>query len=277
MCAENIRRWRCGEFVFFLNRPLIMGIVNATPDSFSDGGCFAAAADAIAHGRKMLEDGADILDVGGESTRPNAIPVDAETEKRRILPVIESLAKEGAAISADTMKPAVMRGALESGACILNDVCGFSSADSRAVAADSDCGVVVMHMKGDPQTMQNAPVYEDVCAEVAAFLHNRADELQSAGIAAERICIDPGIGFGKTAAHNLQLMRGLSRLDEKYPLLLGASRKSWLRAMCGEDMQMRDIAGAAAAAILASRGAAILRVHNVAATRVALQIAAALE
>ncbi|MGI9296299.1 MAG: dihydropteroate synthase, partial [Gammaproteobacteria bacterium] len=210
-------------------------------------------------------------------TRPGAAAVDAETEKRRALPVIESLAKAGAAVSADTMKAEVMRCALDAGACILNDVRGFCAPKSRAVAVASDCGVVIMHMKGAPQTMQNAPHYDDVIGEVGDFLRRRTREMIDAGIAPARICVDPGIGFGKTPEHNLQLMRNLPRLGGDRPLLLGASRKSWLRAVCGEmDLQLRDSSGAAAAAILSRRGAAVLRVHNVAATRAALQIAAAL-
>lgn len=271
MSASAARQWRCGSFAFGLDRPLLMGVVNVTPDSFSDGGAFMDPEDAAAHGMKLLEDGADMLDIGGESTRPGAAAVNAEDEKRRILPVIERLAQRGAAVSADTMKPDVMAAALSAGACILNDVGGFRSAEARAVAAASDCGAVIMHMQGAPQTMQEDPRYEDAAAEVGAFLKSHASELVAAGVAADRICVDPGIGFGKTAAHNLQILRSLPGMGGEFPVLAGVSRKSLWKTVCGRnEPQDRDAASAAAAAILARRGAAILRVHNVTATRDAI-------
>ena len=268
-------QWRCGQFAFDLCRPLIMGIVNATPDSFSDGGQFHHVAAAVAHGLDLLAAGADILDVGGESTRPGAAAVDAKLEQQRVLPIIEQLAARGAAVSVDTTKPEVMKNALNVGACIINDVGGFSTPQTISVAANCGCGVVIMHMRGVPQTMQDAPHYDDLLAEVGGFLRQQAQQLQNAGVHPSRICIDPGIGFGKTRAHNLQLMRNLSELGDAYPILLGVSRKSWLSDISNLPAQ-RDTASAIAAAILSQRGASILRVHNVAATRDALSVVAEL-
>ncbi len=277
---NNITTWQCGQFAFELSRPLIMGIVNITPDSFSDGGKYNNTKNAIAHGLALAEAGADIIDVGGESTRPAAAAVSEEDEKQRILPVIEALAAQNIAVSADTMKPAVMSAALQGGASILNDVCGFRHAESVAVAAANDCGVVIMHMQGTPQTMQESPQYTDVVSEVAAFLRNQAQTLQESSVAAGRICVDPGIGFGKTAEHNLQLLRNLPQLQMAcgdYPLLIGLSRKSFFTAICGQkEAAERDLAGAAASALLATRGGAnIFRVHDVAGTRDALAVVAA--
>lgn len=272
--TSEVRQWQCGKFVFQLDRPLIMGIINITPDSFSDGGQFTSADQAIAHGVQMLEEGADILDIGGESTRPNASPVDADTEKYRVLPVIEQLAKQGAAVSADTMKPEVMKSALASGACILNDVCGFGSKESVAVAANSDCGTVIMHMKGKPQTMQQNPHYDDVVQEVANFLKERAQALIGAGVAESRICLDPGIGFGKSLEHNTTLLRNLPQLAAGHPMLVGVSRKSWLGAISGcENAEDRDPISAVCSAFLSFKGAHILRVHNPAMTKGAVTVA----
>lgn len=271
------KQWQCGRFVFDCRQPLIMGIVNTTPDSFSDGGRFANAETALAHGLSLLAAGADIVDVGGESTRPGASLVDAESEKRRILPIIEKLAAQGAAVSADTMKPAVMDAAMQCGAAILNDVSGFSTAASVAVAAAHQCGVVIMHMQGAPQTMQQSPHYADVAGEVGAFLQRRAQYLIDAGVAAARICLDPGIGFGKTVEHNLQLLRCLPQVGGAYPVLVGVSRKSFLGAIGGGAQPLlRDVGSAVAAAILSQQGATVLRVHNVAATREALAVVRAL-
>lgn len=255
-----------------------MGIVNATPDSFSDGGAHFGADAAAARGLKLCEDGADIIDVGGESTRPGAAPVSAKEEMRRVLPVVETLAKQGAAVSADTMKPEVMKAALQCGAVILNDVCGFRAPEARAAAANSDCGAVVMHMQGAPQTMQNAPQYKNAPAEVGEFLQQQARLLAEAGVEKERVCLDPGIGFGKTAAHNWELLRALPEIGGEYPVLAGVSRKSLFAEICravGNPAE-RDCVSAVAAALLAGRGAHVLRVHNVSAARDALAVAAAL-
>ena len=255
-----------------------MGVVNATPDSFSDGGLHADAAAAVAHGVRLMEAGADLVDVGGESTRPGAAAVRAEAEKRRVLPVIEGLAARGIPVSADTMKPAVMRAALAHGACALNDVNAFRARGAVAAAAESesDCGVVAMHMRGTPRTMQRNPQYDDVVSEVANFLRGRAAALERAGIARERICLDPGIGFGKTVAHNLLLLRNLRRLGD-YPLLVGASRKSLLGSLTGrKNPSDRDIAGAALSALLFGAGAWGIRTHDPAGVRDAWALASAM-
>ena len=278
MHESGALRWRCGRFVFDCARPLVMGIINVTPDSFSDGGRFLSLDMAVAHGLALLEAGADMLDVGGESTRPGAAEVTTEDEKQRILPVIESLAAAGAAVSADTQKPAVMRAALQSGAVIINDVGGFRDGDALAAVAESDCGAVIMHMQGTPRNMQNAPHYGDVVGEVAAYLQNRAAQLQTVGVHKSRICLDPGIGFGKTPVHNTALLRALPQIAGGYPLLVGVSRKSWFAAICGEaaNENANDSRSAVAAAILSRRGANVLRVHDVATTRDAIALSAAL-
>ena len=278
MAARGEKKtWRCGRFRFSLSRPLVMGVVNVTPDSFSDGGAHADAESAVAHGLRLLESGADIVDVGGESTRPGALAVRAEAEKRRVLPVIERLAARGIAVSADTMKPAVMRAALAHGACALNDVNAFRARGAAAAAAESDCGVVVMHMRGTPRTMQRNPEYGDVVSEVADFLRGRAAALERAGVARGRICVDPGIGFGKTLSHNLELLRNLRRLAGGYPLLVGASRKSFLGRLTGrENPSERDAAGAALSALLFGAGAWGIRTHGPAGVRDAWAVASAL-
>lgn len=255
-----------------------MGVVNVTPDSFSDGGGFLSTDAAVAHGRQLLEEGADMLDVGGESTRPGAAPVDEENEKQRVLPVIERLAAHGAAVSADTMKPTVMRAALRSGACILNSVVGFTGTNALDIAAQSDCGIAVMHMCGTPSTMQQAPQYNDVTTEVNAFLQAQTTTLRTAGVAANRICVDPGIGFGKTIEHNWQLLHTLPQIGGGYPVLLGVSRKSFLGALTGRKRPTdRDTASAVLAALLYQRGAHIVRTHNVTATLDALSVTTMLD
>ena len=269
--------WRCGRFRFPLSRPLVMGVVNATPDSFSDGGMLADADAAYSHGMRLLDAGADMVDVGGESTRPGAAAAAAAAEKRRILPVIEKLAAQGAPVSADTMKAAVMRAALQCGAAAINDVNGFRGRGAVAAVAESDCGLVVMHMRGVPRTMQENPQYNDVVAEVRDFLLSRVAALEKAGVARERICLDPGIGFGKTPAHNLQLLRGLRETGGGFPILVGASRKSLLGFLTGrKNPRERDAAGAALAALLFGRGAWGFRAHEPAGVRDALAVAAAL-
>ena len=269
--------WRCGGFRFPLSRPLVMGVVNVTPDSFSDGGALADADAAVAHGLRLLDAGADIADVGGESTRPGAAAVPAAEERRRILPVIEKLAARGVPVSADTMQAGVMRAALAGGASAINDVNGFRGRGAVAAVAGSDCGLVVMHMRGVPRTMQEHPQYDDVVAEVRGFLLARARVLERAGVARERICLDPGIGFGKTPAHNLRLLQNLREVGDGFPLLAGASRKSLLGVLTGrKNPRERDAAGAALAALLFNRGAWGFRVHEPAGVRDALAVAAAL-
>jgi dihydropteroate synthase len=268
--------WEAGRFRFDLaQRPLVMGIVNATPDSFSDGGRFADATALIAHGEQLLAEGADILDIGGESTRPGAQPVDAATEWQRIGAAVAHFVKAGACVSVDTMKPGVMQQALDAGAAIINDVAGFAAPQSLEAVAGSDCGVIVMHMRGEPRTMQQEPHYADVVKEVAAFLAQRAQALQAAGVAKARIVTDPGFGFGKTLAHNLALLRNLRQAGGGYPVMAGVSRKSMLGVITGRPVNERLAASVAMAMLAAQEGANILRVHDVAATVDALKVLAA--
>ncbi len=246
-----------------------MGIVNVTPDSFSDGGRHQQAQQALAHALKLIDAGADIIDIGGESTRPGAAPVSVADELHRVLPLIEALMAERPwPISIDTSKPQVMRAAVDAGAVMINDVNALREADALDVAAELGVAVCLMHMRGEPRTMQHEPSYGDVVAEVGAFLAERSESCLSAGIAADRISIDPGFGFGKTLVHNLALLRAVEdfrALD--YPVLVGLSRKSMLGVITGRPSADQRLAGSLAAALLAAqRGAAILRVHDVAET-----------
>lgn len=255
-------------------RPLLMGIVNVTPDSFHDGGRYATADAAIAHAHRLIDEGADVIDVGGESTRPGAAPVDPDDELARILPVLEAIHGVGVPVSVDTRRPAVMRAALAAGAAMINDVEALRAEGALAVLAASNASVCLMHMKGEPRTMQAAPRYGDVVAEVLAFLQARIDACVAAGIARSRIAIDPGFGFGKRLEDNLALMRSLPRFASLgLPVLVGVSRKSMIGALTGRAASADRLAGSVAAAVWAARrGAAILRVHDVAATRDALAV-----
>lgn len=267
-----------GAFRLSLDHPLIMGIVNVTPDSFSDGGRLDSAATAIDHALKLAEQGADILDVGGESTRPGASFVPPDEEMRRVLPVIEALAGRDLVVSVDTRKPEVMRAALDAGAGMVNDVMALREPGALETLAGSLAAVCLMHMQGEPQTMQQAPHYGDVVVEVGKFLQDRVAACEAAGIARERIVIDPGFGFGKTLEHNLELLRQLQSLTQAgVPLLAGMSRKSMLGALTGRGVGEREYAGVAAHLLAVLRGARILRVHNVAAMRDALAIWNAVE
>ena len=268
----------CGKFRLFLERPLVMGIVNVTPDSFSDGGRHFDAARAIAHGRQLVEEGADLLDIGGESSRPGAQSVSAEEELRRVLPVIEALAGVGVPLSVDTVKPEVMRRAVAAGASVINDIAALRAPGALEAAAASDAAVCLMHMQGEPRTMQADPSYGDVVAEVRDFLAARVAAAQAAGIAAERIVVDPGFGFGKRLAHNLALLRQLGQFaDLGACVLAGLSRKSMLGEITGRKVSQRDTASVAAALLAARNGARILRVHDVAATKDALAVWAVVE
>jgi dihydropteroate synthase len=241
-----------------------MGILNVTPDSFSDGGRFVERDRALDHARRLLADGADLVDVGGESTRPRAQAVDAAEELRRVIPVVATLAAEGALVSIDTMKPAVMREAVAAGAVMINDVRALQEPGALEAAAASGAAVCLMHMLGTPATMQQAPRYADVVAEVRAFLLARAAACERAGIARERIVIDPGFGFGKTPAHNFRLLHDLAAIaDAGYPVLAGLSRKSSLGAVTGREPADRGAASVAAALYAVMRGASIVRVHDV--------------
>jgi dihydropteroate synthase len=264
---------RCGRYRLQLARPLIMGVVNVTPDSFADGGRFLEKSRAIGHALRLRDEGADILDIGGESTRPAAKPVSIDEELQRVIPVIEALADAGVPLSVDTSKPEVMRAALAAGASMINDISALESAASLALAAKSDCAVCLMHKQNDPATMQLAPYYKDVVAEVKAYLAARVAAAEAAGIAPDRIVIDPGFGFGKTVAHNLTLLHELGQFTSLgVALLAGLSRKSTIGQITGRAVDARVHGSVAAALLAVERGAAIVRVHDVAATRDALAV-----
>lgn len=269
----------CGRYQLNLERPCVMGIVNVTPDSFSDGGKFAATEAAIAHGLELVAQGAGILDIGGESTRPGATPVPLEEELARVIPVIEGLSKQvNVPISIDTYKPEVMRAAIAAGAAIVNDVFALREPGGLEVVAASDAGVCLMHSQGTPQNMQADPQYQDVVTEVIGFLRERMASAEAHGIARDRIMLDPGFGFGKRSVHNLALLRELKILCELgQPVLVGLSRKSVLGQITGNDVDARLHASIAAAVIAAMKGARILRVHDVKATVDALNIVSAVE
>jgi len=268
----------CGRFRLALTRPLVMGVVNVTPDSFSDGGRHADRQHAIAHARRLVEEGADILDIGGESTRPGARPVAAETEAERVLPVVRALLEIGRPISIDTTKPEVMRLAIEAGADMINDINGFQASGALEVVTSSSVALCMMHKKGDPATMQVDPKYENVVGEVRTFLAHRLMAAQAAGIERSRLIVDPGFGFGKTLQHNLALLRDLADICSLgAPVLVGLSRKSMLGAITGRAVDNRVHASVAAALLAACRGARILRVHDVRATVDALAVFSALQ
>ena len=266
-------RWLIRGRELILDRVLVMGIVNVTPDSFADSGRHFDRAAALDHARQLIDEGADILDIGGESTRPGADDVSADEEMRRVVPLIEALADGAVPLSVDTSKPDVMRAAISAGASIVNDVCALQKAGAYDAVSGSGCGVVLMHMQGTPRTMQLAPRYDDVTCEVAQFLARRIDDAHLHGIDAARIAVDPGFGFGKSIEHNFTLLLKLSALTTMHrPLVVGLSRKSMLGAATGRAVDDRGAASVAAAVLAAERGANILRVHDVAATRDALQV-----
>jgi dihydropteroate synthase len=257
---------RCGRFELSLERPLVMGVVNVTPDSFSDGGKFFDPRAAISHARRLLDEGVDLLDVGGESTRPGAAPVSEAEELKRVLPLLEAL--RAFPVSVDTRRPKVMQAALAAGASMINDIEALQAPGAVDAVAKSDCAVCLMHMKGTPETMQEDPGYGDVVNEVKAFLAQRVAACEKAGIARDRLVADPGFGFGKTAEHNLTLLKHLPEFASLgVPILAGWSRKSSLGRITGRDTGER-LAGSLAAALLALLGGArILRVHDVKETR----------
>ncbi len=281
MSAETMTKsasiLHCGKYRLTLNRPLVMGIVNITPDSFSDGGRFLARDQAIAYARKLVADGADLIDLGGESTRPGAPPASLDEELARVLPVLEAVVGDGVPVSVDTQKTEVMRAAIAAGAAMINDVNALQAGGAIEACAASDVAVCLMHKQGTPQTMQAAPRYDDVVAEVSDFLRVRAKACEIAGIAANRILVDPGFGFGKTVEHNMTLLRQLEKLKALgYPLLAGYSRKTSLGAITGRPVDERLAASLAAALIAAQNGAAILRVHDVRETVDVLKVLGAL-
>ena len=291
MNVRDAATWRLrSRAVDTKDHTLIMGIINMTPDSFSDDGAFGAASSsetlahsaALDHARQLVEEGADIIDVGGESTRPGAAPVALSEELARVIPVVESLAADGVIVSIDTSKPEVASAAVEAGAEIVNDVSGLRNRNMVDVCVELEPGVVIMHMRGEPATMQDDPSYDDVVADVGRYLIGQADEAVRSGVDPNRICLDPGIGFGKTTRHNLELLAGLRRFTGAgYPVLLGVSRKGFLGAILDSAGRVtsppdRDGASAATAAMAVLAGVAVVRVHNVAATLEATRIADAI-
>jgi dihydropteroate synthase len=270
-------RLQCGRHQLSLDRPVVMGVLNVTPDSFSDGGRFRELPAALAHAGQLAEDGAAIIDVGGESTRPGSVAVDEDEELRRVLPVIERLADTLAIpISVDTRKPGVMRRAIAAGASLVNDVSALSAPGAIDAVADSGAAACLMHMQGEPGTMQDAPRYADVVGEVRAFLAARAAACEAAGIARSRLVVDPGFGFGKTLEHNLALLEGLAAIAaDGLPVLAGLSRKRMIGAITGRDGGERLAGSLAAAVVAAQNGARIVRAHDVRATVDALKVVAA--
>jgi len=271
--------WQTTRYSIDLAVPRVMGIVNVTPDSFSDGGLHAGSEAAIAHCERLCAEGADLLDIGGESTRPGARAPGADEERQRVMPVLRHALRLGVPVSLDTRRAALMREALEAGADIVNDVQALRGDGAEAVlAAFPRAGICLMHMRGEPATMQQAPAYADVVREVSQFLAQRVARLQALGIAAQRIVLDPGFGFGKTLAHNIELHRGIPALLELgFPVLVGWSRKSALGTITGQPVHQRQAASVAAALAAVQRGARVLRVHDVAATVDALRVWQALE
>ena len=269
--------WQTTRFRIDLARPQVMGIVNVTPDSFSDGGRLADTAAAVRHCERLLGEGADMLDIGGESTRPGALPVSVDEELARVLPVLDAALALGCPISIDTSKPEVMRAVLARGADIVNDINALQASSALdVVASHASCGVCLMHMRGDPATMQQRPQYDDVLREVGEFLAERSRACGARGVDAERIALDPGIGFGKSVAHNMDLLRRQRELLALgRPLLVGWSRKSTLGAITGRDVTQRQAASVAAALAAVQSGASVVRVHDVAATVDALKVWAA--
>jgi dihydropteroate synthase len=271
------RLLRCKGSTLDLSRPLVMGVLNVTPDSFSDGGRFAGPAQAIEAGLRLAEEGAALLDVGGESTRPGAAEVSVAEELRRVIPVLEGLRGSRALLSVDTSKPEVMTAAAAAGAVLINDVRALAAPGALAAARATGCAVALMHMQGEPRTMQADPRYQDVVAEVRAFLAARVAAARAAGFAEEELLVDPGFGFGKTVAHNLTLLRELGQLTTLGPaLLVGLSRKSMLGKLTGREAGERVYGSVALAVIAALKGARIIRAHDVAATVDALRVVAAL-
>ena len=278
----NSNFFDCGRYRFRLRhgdsgrraRPLVMGILNVTPDSFSDGGQYQTLEHAIGHAEAMIEQGVDIIDIGGESSRPGSDPVSLQEELDRVIPLIYALRDCGRAISVDTYKPEVMREAILAGADMINDIRGFSSLAARQAVCDSDVGLCTMHMQNEPSTMQKAPSYQNVTGEVASFLANSCKQLLELGVEPSRICIDPGFGFGKSLEHNLALIRHLRQFGEDlaFPVLVGVSRKSMIGAITEKTVEHRLAGSLAAALACVNEGAQIIRVHDVAETLDAVKV-----
>jgi dihydropteroate synthase len=264
----------CGRFRLPLARPLVMGILNVTPDSFSDGGSYASLDAAVSRAEQMIAEGADLIDIGGESTRPGSAPVPAAQELDRVMPALYALRDCGVPLSVDTTKPDVMREAVLAGADMINDINGFRTPGAIEAVKDAVCALCIMHMRGDPLTMQVAPTYDDPVAEVTDFLRERVYDMTRAGIARARLAIDPGFGFGKTVEHNLLLLGQIGWIQEALdlPLLAGLSRKSMLGTITGKPVDQRQAGSLAANLFAAAQGARILRVHDVGATVDALKV-----
>lgn len=268
----------CGRYRLPINGvdtpPLVMGILNVTPDSFSDGGRFNSLESALNRAEQMIVDGVDIIDIGGESSRPGAAPLSLSEELQRVLPVLYALRDCGKPISVDTCKPEVMREAIAAGADMINDINGFRAVGAFDAVRDSDCGLCLMHMQRDPRTMQEQPVYQDVTQEVTTFLQGRVRDMEAIGIARHRMCIDPGFGFGKTLAHNIALLKNIRQIQDDLglPLLAGLSRKSLLAGLTGRPVENRLAGSLALALAAAANGAQIVRVHDVAETVDALKV-----
>jgi dihydropteroate synthase len=277
MIAAHSRALICGRHRLSLDRPLVMGVLNVTPDSFADGGTFLELRDATDRVRQMLGEGADIVDIGGESTRPGAAPTPESEELARVIPLLENIREScdarGVPISVDTRKPGVMRAAIGAGASMINDINALRASGAIDAVSEGGAAVCLMHMQGEPETMQQSATYVDVVADVAAFLSERAAASVAAGIGRDRIVLDPGFGFGKTVEHNLALLRRLAEIAELgYPLLAGLSRKSTIGVLTGRDVDDRMAGSVAAALAAVARGAAIVRVHDVRETVDALKV-----
>jgi len=274
LVSDNVLTWQCGPFSLVLDEPVIMGILNVTPDSFSDGGAHDTPAQAINFAQQMIDEGARIIDVGGESTRPGSDEVSPEVECARVLPVVKALVERRMIVSVDTRHAEVARACVEVGAAIINDVTGFRESAMRQVVRDSNAGLVVMHMAGEPKSMQNHIHYDDVVAEVATYLMGQVSMLEDLDIDRKRICIDPGPGFGKTSAHTIRLLAHTSEFAALgYPVLAAYSRKNFIGQITGEDIPAQRASGSVAAALMAlMQGAHIFRVHDVKATHEAFEI-----
>ena len=275
--TDLLHTWHCGSFVFEQKRPLVVGVLNVTPDSFSDGGCFAEPSAALAHARVMLESGANIIEVGGESSRPGSRELEVQEELDRVLPVVTTLAHQGVCVSIDSRHPAVIEACLDEGASIINDITGFTSASLQELALGSKAGCVIMHMQGEPQTMQDNPCYSDVVAEVGGFLLRQAQLLEDRGVDKRRLCLDVGPGFGKNYEQNLLLLQNTAHFASlgfpPYLLMAAWSRKQFLGTITGEALPANRIAGSVAAALFAAeQGAGVLRVHDVKPTVDALNV-----
>jgi dihydropteroate synthase len=272
-------QWQTARFLLDLDRPLVMGIVNVTPDSFSDGGRFVSTRTALQHCEQLLREGADLLDIGGESSRPGIAPVSLDEERARVMPVLREAVRFGVPLSVDTYKPEIMREALDLGADIVNDIRALQQPGALdVVASHASCGVCIMHMHGEPQTMQAAPMSGDAVPQVREFLRERSQALRQRGVSVTRIAWDPGVGFGKTVQQNFALLaRQRELLHDGYPLLAGWSRKSSLGTVTGEPVQQRVAASVAAAVLAVDRGASIVRVHDVRETVAAVKVWSAMK